>query len=169
MSTSQSSKSKVSCQHQSRRVGAFGASWGPIPLWPTRSSPAVTTSGCDIRLENIRNIKIWAVRSISLTCGWPRWWMSNWLQIFPGHPVVAKRFSLARDHLRINKSPHENVLSTWMQKKLLNWPVLGAWGHKIQVKICFLLVKNENNKERINFSYLNNRALSIWAGLFSCG
>lgn len=38
--------------------------------------------------------------SHTLTCGWPRWWMNNWLLSFPGHPVVAKRFSLARDHLR---------------------------------------------------------------------
>ena len=158
MSTSQSSKSKVSCHHQSRRVGASGASWGPIPPGPTRSSPAVKTSGWD---ENINNIKICAVRSISLTCGWPRWWMSNWLQIFPGHPVVAKRFSLARDHLRINR---KCFVHTNAKHKLPNWQVSGA-----RVKICFLLVKNENNKERVNFSYLNNRALSIWAGLFSCG
>lgn len=51
---------------------------------------------------------IWTVKSICLTCGWPRWWMSNWLLIFPGHPVVAKRFSLARDHLK------RRITSIWM-------------------------------------------------------
>lgn len=74
---------------------------------PTAADPIIT--GCnDIGIwyetgaegEHLKKKKIWSLKSVSLTCGWPRWWMSNWLQIFPGHPVVAKRFSLARDHLR---------------------------------------------------------------------
>lgn len=73
---------------------------------PTVADPIIT--GCNNTnmwhetgaVKNIKKIMIWAVKSIWLTCGWPRWWMSNWLLIFPGHPVVAKRFSLARDHLR---------------------------------------------------------------------
>lgn len=61
-------------------------------------------------MEIITNKMVWTVDTISLTCGWPRWWMSNWLQIFPGQPVVAKRFSFARDHLRRRNTISLNVV-----------------------------------------------------------
>lgn len=58
------------------------------------------------RLERQRDVRHGSPRRTGggrgdpLTCGCPRWWISSWVEILPGHPVVAKRFSLARDHLR---------------------------------------------------------------------
>jgi len=80
---------------------------------PTGADPIIT--GCN----NIRDVRerhrtqkrsLWDFEKCGLTCGWPRWWMINWLLIFPGHPVVAKRFSLARDHLKRTTSSDIRIM-----------------------------------------------------------
>lgn len=158
MSTFQSSKSKVSCRHQSHRAGASGASWGPIPLWRIRSSPAETTSVCDMRLELWRTLKskwsgLWKASDRPVggqDGGWVtdcrsfldiRWWRRgfHWLEttwgggehLFKCHHTVKLNQKLG------NLLAFVYIKNSWKQAGLkpLNWHVLGAWGNKIQVKI----------------------------------
>lgn len=136
ISTSQSSKSKASCRRRPHRAAASGANWGLIRRSPTRSPPAVTTWGVwrelmesTLNLIKNKNKTHNNYGKHTQTCGWPRWWMISWVLIFPGHPVVAKRFSLARDHLERKtkswKPSHNWRITVWnIKSSSWNWLVL---------------------------------------------